>query len=111
MVHSLSTSSCYMMQALSTNSIPLNSNISLYAISTKNTSLTGFLTIPSLSFGTNFFIKDFSNLMSHSQIQLQCNNGNVFDTGNTTLTMNTNNQSIHICSLGSASNGTLLQLN
>ena len=29
--------------------------------------------------------------MSNSQIQLQCNNGNVCNTGNTTLTMNTIN--------------------
>ena len=45
------------------------------------------------------------------QIQLQCNNGNVFNTGNTTLTMHTNNQSIHICNAGNGTNGTLLQLN
>ena len=100
-----------MMQALTSNSVPLNSNISVYAISTRNTSLTGYLTIPSLSFGSNFYIKDFSNLMSMPQIQLQCNNGNVFSTGNTTLTMNTNNQSVHICSAGNGTNGTLLQLN
>ena len=49
--------------------------------------------------------------MSMSQIQLQCNNGNVFSTGNTTLAMNTNNQSVHICSAGNGTNGTLLQLN
>ena len=49
--------------------------------------------------------------MSNPQIQLQCNNGNVFSTGNTTLTMNTNNQSVHICSAGNGINGTLLQLN
>ena len=106
-----STSSCYMMQALTSNSIPLNSNISVYAISTWNTSLTAYLTIPSLSFGSNFYIKDFSNLMSMSQIQLQCNTGNVFYTGNATLTINTNNQSIHICNAGNGINGTLLQLN
>ena len=73
-------------------------NISVYTISTRNTSLTGYLTIPALSFGSNIYIKYFSNLMSNSQIQLQCNNGNVFGTGNTTLTMNTNNQSVHIYS-------------
>ena len=66
-----------MMQALASNSIPLNSNISVYAISTRKTSLTGYLNLPSLSFGQHFYIKDFSNLMSNSQIQLQCNNGNV----------------------------------
>ena len=107
--NSSSTSSCYMMQALTSNSIPLNSNISVYAISTRNTSLTAYLTIPSLSFGSNFYIKDFSNVMSMSQIRLQCNNGNVFSTGNTT--MNTNNQSVHICGAGNGTNGTLLQLN
>ena len=99
-----------MMQALTSNSIPLNSNISVYAISTRNTSLTGYLTIPALSFGSNFYIKGFSNLMSMSQIQLQCNNGNVLSTGNTTLTMNTNNQSVHICSAGNGTNSTLLVL-
>ena len=72
--NSSSTSSCYMMQALTSNYVPLNSNISVYAISTRNASLTAYLTIPSLSFGSNFYIKDFSNLMSMSQIQLQCNN-------------------------------------
>ena len=51
-----------------------------------------------------------SNLMSQSQIQLQANNGNVFDIGGTTLTLNTNKQSVHICSVGNGSNGTLLQL-
>ena len=100
-----------MMQALTSNSVPLNSNISVYTISTRNTTLTTYLTIPSLSFGSNFYIKDFSNLMSMSQIQLRCNNGNVFSTGNTTLTMNTNNQSVHICSAGNGIKGTLLQLN
>ena len=98
------------MQTLTSNSVPLNSNISVYDISTRNTSLTAYLTITSSSFGSNFYIKDFSNLMSMSQIQLQCNNGNVFSTGNTTLTMNTNNQSVHICSAGNATNATLLQL-
>ena len=49
--------------------------------------------------------------MSMSQIQLQCNNGNVFSTGDTTLTMNINNQSIHICNAGNGTNGALLQLN
>ena len=49
--------------------------------------------------------------MSNSQIQLHCNNGNVFDTINTTLTMNTNNKYVHICSVGSGSAGILLQLN
>ena len=34
----------------------------------------------------------------------------VFSTGNTTLTMNTNDQSIHICSAGNGTNGTLLQV-
>ena len=82
----------------------------MYAISTRNTSLTGYLTIPALSFGSNFYIEDFSNLMSNSEIQLQCNNGNVFSTGNTTLTLNTNNQSVHICSTGNGTNRTLLQL-
>ena len=48
--------------------------------------------------------------MSMPQIQLQCNNGNAFSTGNTTLTMNTNNQSVHICSAGNGAKGTLLQL-
>ena len=99
-----------MMQALTSNSIPLNSNVSVYAISTRNTSLTAYLTIPSLSFASNLYIKDFSNLMSMSQIQLQCNNGNVFSTGNTALTMNTNNQSVHICSAGNGTNATLLTL-
>ena len=99
-----------MMEALSSNYIPLNSNISVYAISTRKTSLTGYLIIPALSFGSNFYIKDFSNLMSNSQIQLECNNGNVFSTGNTTLTMNTNNQSVHICSAGNGINSTLLTL-
>ena len=64
-----------------------------------------------MSVGSNFYIKDFSNLMSNSQIQLQCNNCNVFSTGNTTLTMNTHNQSVHICNAGNGTNGTLLQLN
>ena len=50
---SSSTASCYMMQALTSNSVPLNSNISVYAISTRNTSLTAYLTIPSLSFWVN----------------------------------------------------------
>ena len=83
----------------------------MYAISTRNTSLLGYLTIPAVSFGSNVYIKDMSNLMSQSQIQLQANNGNVFDTGLTTLTMNTNNQSIHICNVGNGSDGTLLQRN
>ena len=48
--------------------------------------------------------------MSNSQIQLQCNNGNVFSTGNATLNMNANNQSVHICSAGNGTNGSLLQL-
>ena len=52
-----STSSCYMMQALTSNSIPLNSNISVYAISTRNTSLSGYLTVPALSFGSKFILK------------------------------------------------------
>ena len=60
--NSSSTSSCYMMQALTSNSVPLNSNISVYAISTRNTSLTAYLTVPSLSFGSNFYIKDFFKL-------------------------------------------------
>ena len=47
--NSSSTSSCYMMQALTSNSVPLNSNISVYTISTRNTSLTAYLTIPSLT--------------------------------------------------------------
>ena len=108
--NSSSTTSCYMMQALTSNSVPLNSNISLYAISTRNTSLTAYLTIPSISFGSKFYIEDFSYLMSMSQVQLQCNNGIVFSTGNTTLTMNTNNQSVHIFSAGNGTNWTLLQL-
>ena len=99
-----------MMQALTTNSIPLNSNISVYAISTRKISLTGYLSLPSLSFGTNFYIKDFSNLMSNSQIQLKCNNGNIFSTGNTTLTMNTNTQSVHICGAGNGTSSKLLEL-
>ena len=107
---SSSTSSCYMMQALTSNYIPLNSNTYVYAISTRNTSLAAYLTIPSLSFGSNFTLKIFSNLMSMSHIQLQCNNGYVFSTGNTTLTMNTNNQSVHICSAGNGTNSTLLEL-
>ena len=56
---SSSTSSCYMMQALTSDYIPLNSNISVHAISTRNTSLNGYLTIPSLSFGSNFTLKIF----------------------------------------------------
>ena len=44
---SSTTSSCYMMQALTSNSVPFNSNISVYAISTRNTSLTGYLSLPS----------------------------------------------------------------
>ena len=70
-----------MMQALPSNYVPLNSNISVYAISTRNTSLTGYLTIPASSFGSNFYIKDSSDLLSNSQIQLQCNNGNVWVCG------------------------------
>ena len=38
--------------------------------------------------------------MNQSQIQLQSNNGNVFDIGGTTLKLNTNKQSVHICSVG-----------
>ena len=95
------------MEALSSNSIPLNSNVSVYAISTINTGLIAYLSLSSLSFGQRFYSKDFSNLMSNSQIQLQCNNCNVFSTGNTTLTLNTNNQSVHICAAGNGTNGTL----
>ena len=73
-------------------------------------SLTGCLTIPTVSFGTNFYIKYMSALMIQSQIQIQANNSNVFDVGGSTLTFNTNNQSVHICNVGNGSNGTLLQL-
>ena len=48
-----------MMEASSSNSLPLNSNISVYVISSRNSSLTGCLSMPSLSFGSNFYIKDF----------------------------------------------------
>ena len=80
----------------------------MYTISTRNTSLTGYLTFPALSFGSNFYIKDCSNLMSNSQMQLQCNKGNIFSTGNNTLTMNTNIQSVHICSAVNGTKCTLL---
>ena len=97
-----------MMQALTSISIPLNNNISFYAISTRNTSLAGYLTIPTV---VSIFFKDMSNLFSQRRIQLQANNGNVFDVGGSTFTLNTNNQSGHMCSIGKGSNGTLLQLN
>ena len=51
-----------------------------------------------------------SNLFSQRQIQLQANNGNVFEVGGSTLTLNTNNQSGHICSIGKCCSGTLFQL-
>ena len=40
----------------------------------------------------------------------QANNGNVFEVGGSTLTLNTNNQSGHIWSIGKWSNGIPFQL-
>ena len=48
--------------------------------------------------------------MSQSQIQLHANNGHVFNVGGATVTLNTIILSVHICSVGNGSNGTLLQL-
>ena len=107
---SSSTSSCYMMQALTNNSIPLNSNISFYVVNTGNTGLTGYLSIPTLGFGQNLYIKDGNNLMRQSQIQVHCNNSKLFDTGTSTLTLNTNSESKHLAYTVARTGGMLLQL-
>ena len=48
--------------------------------------------------------------MRMSQIQLQAISGNIFDVGGSTLTLNTNNQSVQKSSVGKGSDDTLLQL-
>ena len=108
--NSSSTSACYMMQALSNNSIPLNNNISFYVINTRNTSLTDYLSIPTLGFESNFYTKDGNNYMSQSQIPIQCNNSILFDTGLSTLQMNSNNESKHLAYTGAGTGGKLLEL-
>ena len=75
-----------------------------------NTNLIGYLIIPTVSFGYNIHIKDMNNLISMSQIQLQAISGNIFDVGGSTLTLNTNNQSVHVCSVANVSDDTLLHL-
>ena len=47
--------------------------------------------------------------MSNPQIQIQCNNGNVFSTGVTTINMNTDNQSLLVAYVG-GTNGTCLTI-
>ena len=45
--------------------------------------------------------------MSQSQIQVQCNNSILFDTGTSTLTLNTNNESKHLAYTGAGTGGIL----
>ena len=99
-----------MMQALSRKSLPLNSNRSWYALNTRDTRLTGYLTIPTLDFGQNWYIKDGSDYMSQSQTQIQRNNSILLATGLSTLTMNLNSESKHLVYTGAGTGGMLLQL-
>ena len=99
-----------MMQSLTSNSNRLHSNIPLHAMATRNTSLLGYLTITTLNFGSNFYIKYFSNYMNQSQIQLYYINGNTFSTGVSIINMNTNNQNLHVAYAGGGYIGICLTL-